>query len=324
MKNAVVFLTRSPLPFLIDFATTLTLDYDVFICVDEFPFCPPEAASAVTFISCSDEECIADGYQCLTSFKKATAWDKAMRYFATQKRAENADQENAGQKAGAAQRKTWFIEDDVLIPNRKTLQRIDEKYPDADLLSAPRIFRDDEPKKKWHWHWAEKSALNKPWARSYVCALRLSDKMLRRVQQYAEKYKRLEFLEFFFHSLALATFSSASAPSSSPSTSSSTEILVECPEEMKSIVYRGGWRQEQIRPENLYHSIKRPRAHIRYHKLFFSSYSRLPFSSSFQSSAFSSPLIQISFSLQIFALSTATLVFLFSPSIWPKESTRAS
>ena len=133
----------------------------------------------------------------------------------------------------------WFIEEDVFIPSINTIENIDKKYANGDLLVASNniIY---EKSSDWHWNYINAQiSLNPPYANSMICAVRCSKKMLECINNYAEKYKNLFMDEALFNTIAIQN-----------------NLNVIIAKELSTIVYQRNWAKHEINQDNLYHPIK--------------------------------------------------------------------
>ena len=162
--------------------------------------------------------------------KKVTSWDKAMyilcHHFKNCKFC-------------------WIVEDDVFIPSVKSVLDMTHKYSKYDLVTSSNYINYWENKKEqeyeilwekrpWiHWSKVPKSfnTLKGPkgWARSMVCAMGISGKMIDQVCTYVKKFGTLEFLEFFFNTLAYKN-----------------HLKIYNPIELSKIFYRKNFHDEDI------------------------------------------------------------------------------
>jgi len=95
----------------------------------------------------------------------------------------------------------WFIEDDVYIPNKDMLLKINQEYPNVDLIS-PELFEMVENDQWIHWDDAI-GYFDKQWYRGLQCIACLSNTLLSRVNEFVNKHKTLRFIELFFPTLAI-------------------------------------------------------------------------------------------------------------------------
>jgi hypothetical protein len=231
---ALVLITLRPKEDEVAFFRTLkTEGYDLFIVVDDNKF-PCVSDDVITYIQYNNSDCVSTGFTTANFIIRRngpTGWDKAIRFFC-----ENTKYDNV-----------WFLENDVFIPSTTTIVDIDKKYGDADILSASNRIN---TKGGTHWHWRfAKGNVALPWACSMVCAIRVSRKLLAAVFDYVKSHKKLLFIEFMFHTLALHK-----------------SLEVKSIPELSSIVWSRAWNISDITKRNLYHPIKNSAAQNEYRR----------------------------------------------------------
>ena len=128
--------------------------------------------------------------------KTPISWDKACYFFAERRR--------------GAYEHVWFVEDDVLLGAAAALIHLDARLGAADLACAVATTEAEDP---WWPHWrktaGEPSAADvfpgppQSRARAMMCVARMSAALLEAVSEYAAAFRRLQFLEHFFPTLAL-------------------------------------------------------------------------------------------------------------------------
>jgi hypothetical protein len=131
----------------------------------------------------------------------------------------------------------WLLEDDVFFYDEKTIKDIDEKYPYYDLLTNC----DFQEANVNTWVWSGlKINLPRPYYSGMVCASRLSNKLLKSINDYAMKNKKLFFIEALL-----------------PTITKHNNLTYFQPSELTSVVYREDWLKENVlNKENIYHPIK--------------------------------------------------------------------
>lgn len=160
-------------------------EYDIFVCCDE-----PTKIKKHEIISIKSSICERAGYKNTVSYCKdrACSREKALYYF---------------KKINKNYKNIWLIEDDVFIPSIQSIKDLDHKYfSEIDLL-APANAICQEKEGEWiHW---EKIIpyIGPPYGISMVCAIRISDKLLNAIDNYAKQNKTLFFCEALFNTLAL-------------------------------------------------------------------------------------------------------------------------
>lgn len=150
----------------------------------------------------------------------------------------------------------WLIEDDVFIPRSDTLYRIDQQYPDIDLLTSPVGFEISamlpEPV-HWHWHHVKNQKMDfpLPWSKTMICAIRVSNKYMQMLDQYVSLKKRLFLDEALFPTLALHN-----------------NLTVSTPQEFQHVTYNKYINFESIsNVSNLYHPVKDLAVHSDWRKM---------------------------------------------------------
>jgi hypothetical protein len=191
-KNAFCLLTVKPSDEWLDFLNTFTNDYDVFVVFDNNDINIDEIVKKynnITFIRYNTRFIHTKGYwdSAYTTGRTYTSWDKGFYYFC---------------EVNTAYDNVWFCEDDVYIPNVQSIVDIDTKY-NQDLLGTYEKYNYDGnlDNPNW-WVWYRSTSFKLPWVSHLVCICRVSNQLLKKVKEYANKYKRLEFIETMLSSLA--------------------------------------------------------------------------------------------------------------------------
>jgi hypothetical protein len=226
-KHIICFLTVRPCKLFYDFCKKLKNDvYDIYIVIDDNDYVIPEYDGDIPIIKLDNRQCEDRGFKSTVLWlnNKACSRDKALYYFCTN----DIDYDYI-----------WFIEEDVFIPTIDTIQNIDKKYVDGDLLvSSHTIF--NEKKYDWHWkHIYTQIKIDLPYAIAMICAIRCSKLLVHHIYEYAMKYNNLFMDEAFFNTLALQH-----------------NLNVRVIAELETIVWSRKWVKEDIRETNLYHPIK--------------------------------------------------------------------
>ena len=160
--------------------------------------------------------------------REITAWEKALYYFC---------------KIETAPEYVWFIEDDVFVPHINLISEIDEKHPDADLLSKQHFSKDESP--SWFcWNMQEHKLIEGPHYQSMCCAVRISRRLLMAIQEFAKEKGELIFLEFLFNTLA-----------------AKKGFKVECPKALKFIHFKEQQNHFGFNRNYMYHPIKNYKIH---------------------------------------------------------------
>jgi hypothetical protein len=248
-KYAICFLTIDIKKELLEFAETLIdSNYDVFICLDNNEIDTSiYNETKITFISINNEEAKNNGFfgsvcYCLD---RACSRDKALYYFAKINK--------------SIYDFIWFIEEDVFIPNKNTIKNIDLKYSDNnyDLLCEMNEIKESHNDGSNYWqHWYRlENKIDFPWAHSMICAVRISNKLLNIISDFAVKNKFLLFDETLFNTLALQS-----------------NLNIYNPVELSNIVFSFSdietTNENNINRSYLYHPLKNLKKHEYLHELF--------------------------------------------------------
>jgi hypothetical protein len=211
-------------------------DYEIVIVIDNNNYTIPNYDNEIKIIKYNNNICEEAGYKSVVLWKQneACSRDKALYYF----NKENIDYNLI-----------WFIEEDVFIPDIYTIQNIDKKYPSGDLLSAHHTIT-NEYSNDWHWPIVrEKNKLDLPYASSMICAIRVSNKLMKSIDNYATKYKTLFLDEVLFNTLALH------------------DNLDIVPIKELQMHWRYDWKLDELNKEYLYHPIKSIEQQVEFRKL---------------------------------------------------------
>jgi hypothetical protein len=188
-KNALCFITREYNELLFEFAETCTLDYDVYIVIDDNSTIIP-SKNNVTIIQMDKQVCL-DNHFIKSTYRfgqDVTGWDKAFYYFS------NSVNYNH----------VWFLEDDVYLGNSKILKNIDSKYGNIDMLCEGKgnvKITNEFPPNDFILPNKFRQALKMDVYQSMVCAVRISKNVLDLLKLTAIKNKRLYFHEVLLLSL---------------------------------------------------------------------------------------------------------------------------
>lgn len=229
--KAICLLTVRPPSEYIDFVNTLVgKGYDIFLSVDDGGYnIPPQLDSAVNIILYDNNWCRAQGYwgSVLQVPNRACSRDKALFHFCKQMKQYTH---------------IWFVEQDVYVSSVEAIINIDTQYGyDADLLCKEHIIKPIDDNLGWLWSRVYKK-IPQPWARSMICAIRVSRTLLDKIEEYAHAHHRLFLDEAMFNTIALQS-----------------SLVVVTPSELSTIEFRRPWKDHEIQPSNLYHPIKCPR-----------------------------------------------------------------
>jgi hypothetical protein len=237
MKKCICLICIEPNPIWINFLNKFR-QYDIFIVCDNNTIDYSKKYNneeKIQFIQMHESICLNNGFINLcevTISKPVTAWDKALYYFSSI----NTDYDHV-----------WMIEDDVFFYNENTILRIDNNYKHDDLLTTPEIYTNmDGAKSKWQWHRIFPQVYP-PYSHCMCCVIRISSNMLGKIKDYAQRTKRLFFLEAFFPTLCI-----------------SYNLRYGTPVELMNVVYRQEFAIQNIDRFHIYHPIKQ----INDHKVF--------------------------------------------------------
>jgi len=233
-KKAICILSVNAKNEVFSFAEQLKNDdYDVFVCIDNNKSILPEYnKEIINIIKFSDEECkeCEDNYffgSVVYTSNRACSRDKALYYFCKVKN--NYDF-------------VWFLEEDVFVPTKYTIIKIDDKYKHSDLLSS---FNDIKKSKNdnciyWQHWWRNENKIKYPWAHSMISAVRVSKILLNCISKFVEINKCLLFDELLFNTIALQN-----------------NLIIDNPIELSNIVFSfTDIIPNNINPDFLYHPIK--------------------------------------------------------------------
>jgi len=226
MNNIICFLTVHPNELFYNFVKQLPNQQNIYICIDDNNYNIPNYDDKIKIIKIDNKICEDNGFKSTVIWKldEACSRDKALYYF---------------YKKDIEYDNIWFLEEDVFIPNIKTIENIDKKYDNEDLLVSS---HDVIYEKREDWHWCLVNGqinLSLPYATSMICAIRCSKKLLKCVFDYAVKYKSLFLDEALFNTIALQN-----------------NLHINTIEELSGIVYQRDWKKNDIHPNKLYHPIK--------------------------------------------------------------------
>jgi hypothetical protein len=193
-KNAVALLTRKPDVEWLNFLSKFK-HYAVYVIIDESPKLEnydkiySKDYPDIYFIQLSKDDCLCNGFvdsSTATKLPRIVAWDKALFFFSRQcKEFDNI----------------WFFEEDVFLYSEDVLLKLDEEFPEEDLLSKNHNIKNEDQVLDWHWKHVKGNA-ELPWACSLVCVCRLSKVLLKHISDYVKQYGHLFFIEAMFNTLA--------------------------------------------------------------------------------------------------------------------------
>jgi hypothetical protein len=228
---AIALLTLNPKAELIEFYKRVHGSHYDFYCFVDENSTERILDDFVNYIHMDDLFCKQNGFHRFNPVIKkgpcnVSSWDKAILYFC---------------RLNKAYEHVWFIEDDVFVPDISLFESIDTRFPKDDLLSPENIINKSGELESWHW-WplAAVSNLPLPWAHSMVCAMRVSKKLIKLVDQYVTQNKDSpKFIEYIFHTLALHN-----------------ALSVNVVKNLSGIVWRKNWEPGELNGETLYHPVK--------------------------------------------------------------------
>jgi len=235
MRNIICFLTLRPCELFYNFVKQLPNSENIFICIDDNNYEIPGYDGKIPIIKYNNTLTQSKGYKSTYLWKDTVSIsrDKALYHFCEN----DIEYDNI-----------WFLEEDVFIPTLNTIMDLDNKYQQGDLLvSAHEIFDNDietlsnlQWPNEWHWkHVSRQIKLSKPYAKSMICAIRCSKKMLNSIKKYAQKHRNLFLDECLFNTIAMHD-----------------ELDIKVIPELNTITWNNEWSKELIKPHNLYHPVK--------------------------------------------------------------------
>jgi hypothetical protein len=240
MKNAICILTIVPNKIWLEFLNKNFNFYDVYMLIDrndiDYNKELKDKYTNIHFIQIDDEECQENGYMnsnttsVYVGFGKVIAWDKAFYYFS---------------KINTQYQHVWFIEEDVFFYEEKTLLSIDEKYPISDLLSQNYGTNESGTNTDWVWKRIE-IRIPPPYYCAMLCGVRISKKLLCKINEYVEKFSTLFFIEAMV-----------------PTIAKQCNLQYDTPEELHTVVYRHDWNVEDLSKIKLYHPVKNLELHYK-------------------------------------------------------------
>jgi len=239
LKNAFCLLVKKPNIIWLNFLETMVNDYDIFICVDiqdnytELK----NKYNNIKFIEIDDDICNKSNYiNSSYLFKSIIASDRAFYYF-------NHINNNYNY--------IWYCEDDVYFNNVSIIKILDAKYPYADILSNNVTINLNGNLTTWqHWH-SINNLLPLPWAAGSICLFRVSNNLMKLLDDFIIKNQKMIFIETQFHTLAIHN-----------------GMIIETPSEMSKILCCHNWSNDDIINDinnnkyYIYHPIKNIEKHL--------------------------------------------------------------
>lgn len=239
MSISVCLLCRYPDEIWLDFLCKFE-KYDIFVVIDDNNIFYQEKYknykkyTKINFIQIQNTKCKENGFTNMnhTINKDISAWEKAMYYFSS---------------INTSYKNIWFLEDDVFLYDENTLINIDKKYTASDLISNSYTENINGHKNDWHWKQINIINIPPPYYCAMVCAVRISDKMLTKIKDYAREHKTLFFLEALF-----------------PTLCKYNHFIYDTPPEFINIVFETKYNINDFDKYNLYHPVKQLDEHILY------------------------------------------------------------
>ncbi len=268
VPTAILFLCVSPGAEQLELYEEISESgYDVYVIVDDNSW-DGATSDRIIFVQVDDIECMRSFFiyfnPAIDKASRCSAWDKGILFACRQLRHHHV----------------WFIEEDVFIPASSALIQLDRSFPFSDIVSASDCSININEVSAWPWgKHIPSSFLPPPYRGSMVCAIRVSRRLLDKVDEFVSRYgatiarhnkllevakavasrmrlrafslsisarRRFPFIEFIFHTLALHN-----------------GYQVAVAEELSGIVWRHDWRVEEMRPDHLYHPVKAIAEHPR-------------------------------------------------------------
>jgi len=188
--------------------------------------------SNITFIQINEQKCKNYFYTNMNYIifkKEITGWEKAIYYFSIENPENNY---------------IWFMEDDVFFYDENTIENIDKQYMHDDLLSNNYDTNEIGNKTDWLWNIININ-ISPPYYKAMVCCVRMSNKLLNCIYEYANKNKNLFFLEALFPTIAIKN-----------------DLIYDTPIEFNEIHWRKDFNIGDINKKILYHPVKNLEQHI--------------------------------------------------------------
>jgi hypothetical protein len=215
-RYAICFLAVKPTIELYNFITNLQeqdieKSYDFYLCIDQSISNEElEKFNKINIIYIPNGIAEEKGFKGSVLYfpERACSRDKALYYFSIKNKKHE---------------QIWFIEEDVFFYNLQTIKYMDNEYDNSvDLISKGNVIKNKKNPLDWWWP----KIINKvslPWARSMICIIRISKKLLNEIEKYASLNKSLFLDEALFNTIALQN-----------------NLVVKCPIEL-STIYENEW-----------------------------------------------------------------------------------
>ena len=235
MKQCICIVCYKPSVTWLEFLSTFT-HYDIFLIIDDNSVDYSALYTQYETVHCiqlPNEEVKVAGFRNInfTLNLEVTAWEKALYYFST---------------VNLIYDRIWFLEDDVYIFNENTIRNIDCIYPTSDLLSNIYTENLTGDLSVWQWHRIQ-ILFSPPYYNAMVCACRISKPLLSAIRDYANTNGTLFFLEALF-----------------PTLCKKYKLLYDCPDELKTCVYRANYSISDVTINNVFHPVKLMDRHTKF------------------------------------------------------------
>jgi hypothetical protein len=231
MKNAICVIGRKPNLIWLEFLSSFKA-YDAYVVLDDnsenYSVEYETSFPAIHIVQIDDADCERSGFKNMNNLifkKEITGWEKALFYFSGKEEYDNV----------------WFFEDDVFFHSEFTIKKIDLKYKDTDVLTAP--YHISETGREWWWPLI-KIGHDLPYYKAMVCGVRVSRKLLISITDYAKKNQTLFFLEALFPTLAFKY-----------------NLSYGKPKEMIQIYFKHTWKLYNLNKNNIFHPVKNIELH---------------------------------------------------------------
>jgi hypothetical protein len=226
MKNAICIIGRKPNLIWLEFLSSFRV-YDTYIVLDDnsenYSLQYATSFPTIHIIQIENDECAASGFKNMNNLifkKEITGWEKALFHFSG-----NEDYDNV-----------WFFEDDVFFHSETTIKKIDLKFENTDVLTAP--YHTSQTGREWWWPHI-KINYDLPYYKAMVCGVRVSCSALLSIKDYATKNQTLFFLEALFPTLAFKY-----------------NLSYGRPKKMIQIYFKHTWRLYNLNKNNIFHPVK--------------------------------------------------------------------
>lgn len=230
MTNAICIICyKPPNKALFEFYNSFK-NYEVYIILDDnskdYKNSLELLYTNISIIQMDKNICIDEGFQYAADVGKKTTkgfgWEKAIYSFA---------------KTYTHYENVWIMEEDVFIYGEETLINLDVKYKEEDLLCNSSFGEG----KLHEWVWRMLTIkLDPPYYCGMVCGIRVSQKLLTNVKEYANAYKMLFFIEALFPTLS----------------KKNGFKIIESPPEFSNVTFNNTFDIKSYNKTNLFHPCK--------------------------------------------------------------------